>query len=178
MSSSIRLIGIIACFALLYLPVSAQERTTWKKDDRPGVRIAYTSQVHSSFELSMFRLAYSYIECSGREFRRHCFTSGWHSYGLGLEIKSWPKPMIGPQLYSEFHFAYFSAGIKAVGYTNFKRIVPVFTPRAGISIAGYFGVFYGYNVQLPQTRFPGIGKHSITVFISFIDALAQERSTY
>jgi len=89
---------------------------------------------------------------------------------LSSEFNFQFKDMIlGPKLSYEYNFIL--AGVK-LSYTHYFDLHgnadPRITPEAGISLVGFFNIFYGYNIPLTPHTFRSIGTHKVSIYINYI----------
>lgn len=165
---------ITSIIIILSLSILAQEETTtrqkylnWRNTKEPnGVNLSFSNQIHSALEIGYTRYLKSIIKSKpgGREFSYEDYTFAYWNAGTSIDFLLTKNLIIGPRLYSNFTYNYFSSQLNITAYTDFKTIYPVITPEVGVG--RFIGVRYGYNLKLNKDTYNEIGEHKITIFIN------------
>lgn len=91
---------------------------------------------------------------------------GMIGFRMGSEFSLNKNFYIGPKVGFEADFAFISAKLNLINYTDFNYYEPKLTPEIGLSIAGYLNVTYGYNISLTSKRIEHIPTHRISITIN------------
>lgn len=134
-----------------------------------GLNISYSNQIHSAFEIGYTKYLKSIVKTKvngsiGGFDNYEDYTFAYWNAGSSLDFLFSKNFIMGPRLYSNFTYGYFSSQLNITAYTDFKTIFPVITPEIGVG--RFIGLRYGYNLKLNKDTYSEIGNHKITVFIN------------
>jgi hypothetical protein len=127
--------------------------SAWTKANSFKVGYSYSSFHSVEIGIQWLHLIGSYCD--------HFGTSG---FTAGNEFVFDKGLIFGPKLSYEAHFLFLGTRLNSTYYTsNFREGSLKIRPEIGISLLGYFNIFYGYTFNITNQNYY-YQKHSISVF--------------
>jgi hypothetical protein len=151
-------------------------KSTQSLNNKYGGNFSYAYQTHSTLEIGCSKYLFVTVENTSVDFPQthHAVRNNW-SVGASVEFIIGKHFIIGPKLFSNLSYKWFSAQVNVTAYNDFKKICPVITPEMGIG--NWIGIRYGYNLNLTKNVFYEIGSHRIIVFLRlYIPNFTEARS--